>query len=140
MPLELKTGKRTQYNAAGPQAQLMIYTTSSATPAAHVPFGALWYPQLAAQDHGGVFVVAADPTHVTALLQRRNVLVGAASPSAIAERRLPAPLADAFECERCPRPSAVQLVHRALEHAPGEPPPCDTHSSGGSLPRGGRGT
>ena len=60
---------------------------------------------------------AADPTHVTALLQQRNVLVGAASPFAIAERRLPAPLADAFECERCPEAAQCMLVHRALEPA-----------------------
>ena len=116
LPIELKTGKRTDSNAAEHAAQLLVYMLLlSERHHTKVPLGVLYYPQLSDTAMGGVMVVPTDNTLISALMMQRNRLVGACAPDAVEEQRMPQPLGDEFSCARCEKANSCAVMHRAVE-------------------------
>ena len=122
LPIELKTGQRTDSNQAEHAAQLLVYMLLlGELHHAAVPCGLLLYTQHVSADAPtrGVQLVAAEPLFISALMVARNRLVGAAAPNALIDERYPSPIGEPRECSRCDKLAACTLTHRAIEHGDG---------------------
>ena len=116
MPLELKTGRRTQSNQTDHMAQVLVYTLLlGERHECRVPSGLLYYTQLGDAESRGMFPVDAEPQMVASLMQQRNTLVAGTSPHASDEGRMPPLLHDSRMCGGCRELQHCALTHLALE-------------------------
>jgi hypothetical protein len=117
VPLELKTGKRSQYSAHDHMAQVLVYSLLlGERHSCVVPSGVLYYTQLSdAQGSRGIFPTPADPPMLASLLMRRNEMVAGCAAHASADGRMPPMLRSAQQCRFCPELLHCTLTHRAVE-------------------------